>query len=143
MKWLQKHSNLITEIISMLFILLFAYTATNKLLNINIFHMRLGSFPFISSYAFWIAWGVPILEVTIVVLFFFQKYLLTALYMSFTLMSIFTAYIILVLGFTNSIPCSCGGVISALGWKDHIIFNSAFIVMALIGILLLRTNKEL
>ncbi|MCX2681897.1 hypothetical protein OOZ15_18235 [Galbibacter sp. EGI 63066] len=142
MKWLQKHKNTIVEIISILFILLFIYTSINKLLNIKTFYMRLANFPFISSYAFWVAWGVPVLEIIITVLFFLPKYRLSALYASFTLMSIFTAYIILVLRVSNSIPCSCGGVISSLGWKEHIVFNCAFIGLALWGIILINRNKN-
>jgi hypothetical protein len=104
--------------------------------------LRLARFPFISTYAIWIAWGVPFLEIVIAGLFLFPKYILTALYASFSLMSIFTTYIILVLKFSDSIPCSCGGVISKLGWKEHLIFNLAFIAFALLGILLVKKNKK-
>ena len=132
---------IITKIASVLFIVLFVYTATSKLLNIELFQLRLARFPFISTYAIWIAWGVPFLEIVIAGLFLFPKFILTALYASFSLMSLFTTYIILVLKFSDSIPCSCGGVISKLGWKEHLIFNLAFIALALLGILLVKKQK--
>lgn len=142
MKWIQKHTTLITEIISILFILLFGYTSVSKLLNIKNFYMQLANFPFISSYAFWISWGVPILEIIITILFFLPRHRLLALCMSVSLMSIFTTYIILVLRLSNSIPCSCGGIISSLGWREHVVFNCAFIGLALWGILLPNRNKN-
>ena len=137
-----KSYQLYLKIISFLYILLFVYAATSKLLNMELFQLRLARFPFISTYAIWIAWGIPFLEIVIAGLFLFPKFILTALYASFSLMSIFTAYIILVLKFSDSIPCSCGGVISALDWKEHLIFNYAFIAIAIIGILLIKKNKK-
>ncbi|MFZ2285058.1 MAG: MauE/DoxX family redox-associated membrane protein [Lutibacter sp.] len=125
-----------------MYVVMFMYAATSKLLDFENFRLQLGRFPFISTYAIWIAWGVPFLEIVIAGLFLFSKFILTALYASFSLMSIFTAYIILVLKFSDSVPCSCGGVISVLDWKEHLIFNYAFIAIAIIGILLIEKNKK-
>ena len=115
------------RIIGLLYIVLFVYTATSKLIHLGQFQLQLERFPFISSYATWIAIGVPLVD----------KYILTALYASMSLMTLFTTYIIMVLSFSDSIPCSCGGVVSSMGWKTHIIFNSTFIILALIGIFLI------
>lgn len=128
------------QIIGLLYIVLFVYTATSKLIHLGQFQQQLEQFPFISSYATWIAIGVPLVELVIAGLFVFPKYILTALYASMSLMILFTTYIITVLNFSDSIPCSCGGVISSMGWKSHIIFNSLFIALALIGIFL--TSKK-
>ena len=129
-------------IICYLYVVMFVYTATSKLLNIELFQLRLARFPFISTYAVWIAWGVPAIEILIAGLFLFPKYTLTALYASLSLLTIRTTYIILVLNFSDSIPCSCGGVISKLGWNEHLIFNIAFIALALLGILMSGYQKK-
>lgn len=126
------------RIIGLLYIVLFVYTAASKLIHLGQFQLQLERFPFISSYATWIAIGVPLVELIIAGLFLFEKYIMTALYASMSLMILFTIYIIMVLSFSDSIPCSCGGVVSSMGWKTHIIFNSTFIILALIGILLIR-----
>jgi hypothetical protein len=57
------------------------------------------------------------------------------LYASFTLLGLFTIYIITVLTSDHPTPCSCGGIISSLGWREHILFNGAFMLMALGAIL--------
>lgn len=137
-----KSVQLYLKIVGFLYILLFAYTASSKLIHIEQFQLRVEKMPFISEYPIWIAWGVPTIEILIVGLFLFPKYTLTALYTGLSLMSIFTIYIISVLRLSDAIPCSCGGVISAMSWKEHIFFNCAFIALALIGILLLKTHNE-
>jgi hypothetical protein len=91
--------------------------------------------PFISGYAYLISWIVPFLELVIAGLLWFQKYRKVALYGSLVLLGVFTIYILAVLNYSDSIPCSCGGIISTLGWRDHILFNTTFMLMALLGII--------
>lgn len=113
---------------------LFVYTATSKLLDFEHFKMQLEKSPFISAYTDWIIWGLPIVEFTIVGLFLFQRYLVFALYASLFLMSLFTTYIVMVLNFSDDIPCACGGVLESLGWNAHVVFNLAFMALAVICI---------
>ncbi|MBA4744533.1 MAG: hypothetical protein H2058_04680 [Muricauda sp.] len=128
------HSKFVT-LFSLLLTILFVYTAVSKLMHLDTFQLRVERMPYIASHAPLISWGVPFLELVIAGLLWFPKYRKTALYASLVLLGLFTTYIIIVLKYSNSIPCSCGGVISAMGWKDHILFNTAFMLMALLGIL--------
>lgn len=137
-----KFNHGIVKIIGLLFIVLFIYTATDKLNNLAQFRFQLERFPFISPYAAIIAIMVPLLEIMIALLFLFEKHILIALYASLSLMILFTSYIIMVLNFSDSIPCSCGGVLSNLGWKSHIIFNCTFIFIALIGIIIYKKHQS-
>lgn len=130
-----------TKLISLLFIVLFVYAATSKLLDFGTFKIQLGQSPFISTYADWIAWGIPLIEFTIIGLLLFSRTLLLAFYASLLLMSLFTIYIILVLNFSNDIPCSCGGILQTLSWKEHMIFNMIFIAFAILGISLNKRKK--
>ena len=120
---------------SLLLTILFVYTAVSKLVHLDFFQWRLERMPYISRYASLISWVVPFLELVIAGLLWFPKYRTMAFYASFILLGLFTTYIIIVLKYSDSIPCSCGGVISALGWKDHIIMNISFMVLSLLGIL--------
>ncbi|MEC7263644.1 MAG: MauE/DoxX family redox-associated membrane protein [Bacteroidota bacterium] len=125
----------LVTLFSLMLTVLFVYTATGKLMHLDTFQTRLERMPFISGYAYLISWSVPFLELVIVGLLWFQKYRKVALYGSLILLGVFTTYILVVLNYSDSIPCSCGGVISALGWKEHILLNSSFMVLALLGIL--------
>lgn len=134
--------HIILLVIKVLFILLFVYTATNKLMHLGQFQDRLERFPFISPYSIWISFWIPFIELVIAGLLLFPKYVLAALYASFALLFLFTVYIITVLQFSDSIPCSCGGALSSLGWKDHILFNVSLMSLALLGILVIRKSKK-
>lgn len=124
-----------TVFISLLLVVLFTYTGVSKLMHLDTFATQLGQMPYISRYAQWISWGIPFLELVIVGLILFPKLRWMGLYASIGLLGLFTSYIIITLQYSDSIPCSCGGVISALGWTDHIVLNSSFIILALLGIL--------
>lgn len=121
--------------ISILFLVLFVYTASSKLLDLGLFELRLGRMPYIAPYASLLSWSVPLLELVIAGLLLIPKLRIIGLYASGILLTLFTIYIIAVLQFSDDIPCSCGGIISSLGWTDHIILNSFLVVLALLGIL--------
>ncbi len=126
----------------MLFIILFTYAAISKLLDYENFKLLLKQSPFLGAHSNLLGWGIPAAELIIATLFFFPKLSLEALWSSLFLMVIFTAYIIIVLNFSESIPCSCGGIISSLSWNQHLYFNIGFIVLAACGILLAYPRKK-
>lgn len=137
--WLKR--NTIIEIISSLLIILFIYTALSKLSSYNSFTVQLSKSPFITSYAKAIAWGLPAIEILISLLLVFKRTKLIGLYASFFMMSLFTAYLIIMLNFSYHIPCSCGGVLQNLSWNEHIVFNAFFIIIAGAGVLLKANEK--
>jgi hypothetical protein len=101
---------------------------------LSVFQERLERFPIIAPFNGIISVFIPFIELVIAGLFLFPKYILHALYSSFMLLLVFTVYITSVVKFSDSIPCSCGGVLSSLGWTDHILFNVGFMTLAILGI---------
>ncbi len=122
------------EIICFLFIVLFTYTAVTKLMDVQKFRMVIGQSPLLTQIALPISWIIPISELMIVALLFIPRLRMVGLIASLTLMIIFTAYISIIMNFSEHIPCSCGGVLSELRWNDHLLFNIAFVVLASIGV---------
>jgi uncharacterized membrane protein YphA (DoxX/SURF4 family) len=122
------------EIISILFVFLFMYAATSKLIDVEKFKIQLGQSPLITKFSDLITWFIPALELMLSVLLIIPKYRLLALYGSFSLMTLFTAYIVFVLNFSDFIPCSCGGILEHMSWKTHIYFNLTFMLIAIAGI---------
>jgi uncharacterized membrane protein YphA (DoxX/SURF4 family) len=123
-------------IASALLILLFVYAATSKLLDYQKFRVELGQSPILTVIAGWIAWLVPAIEIGIAIMLAYSRSRLTALYASFSLMVIFTSYIIAILKFSDYIPCSCGGILQNMQWPEHLVFNIAFVLIAFTGIML-------
>ncbi|MEM0519024.1 MauE/DoxX family redox-associated membrane protein [Aequorivita flava] len=136
----------VIKVISYLFILLFLYAAVSKLLDFEVFTVQLAQSPLLSAYAELIAWLVPGIEIIIAVLLVVPKFRIIALYAAFTLMVMFTAYIFIILNFSDFIPCSCGGVLEKLSWTQHLIFNVIFIFLAGVAVLVMglyRLKKTL
>ncbi|THU40294.1 hypothetical protein FAM09_10530 [Niastella caeni] len=128
--------NAIIEIISSLLIILFIYASFNKLSDYKLFTVQLSKSPFITSYSSFTAWSIPAIEILIALLLVIKRTRLIGLYASFFLMSLFTAYLIIMLNFSYYIPCSCGGVLEKLSWNQHILFNAFFVIISGTGVLL-------
>ncbi|MGZ3888493.1 MAG: MauE/DoxX family redox-associated membrane protein [Flavisolibacter sp.] len=122
--------------ICVMFIFLFVYAAISKLLGLDTFKIQLSQSPLLTKFAGPLAFFIPGMELVIAMLLLMERFRLVALYASFSLMVMFTSYIIAITKFSRYIPCSCGGVIQKLSWNQHLIFNTAFVIMGLAGILL-------
>ncbi len=125
----------LTEGIAVLFILLFVYAASSKLMDYNKFTIELGKSPLLTAFANEVAIGIPATEIIIALLLCLPKTRLTGLYASLTLMTMFTAYIVTILRFSDYIPCSCGGILQNMNWQQHLVFNCVFVVLAVAGVL--------
>lgn len=134
---------LLTEIMSALLILLFMYAAVSKLVDYDTFRQQLGKSPFIHSFAGITAWALPLGEIILSIALIFKATRLAGLYASLFLMTMFTAYIYTMLAFSYTIPCSCGGVLSKMGWKTHLWFNSGFVLLSIAGILLHTSANDI
>jgi hypothetical protein len=129
--WLKEKT--IVEIICSLLILLFIYSSLSKLSDYELFTVQLSKSPFITSISNFVAWSIPTTEIVIALLLVIQRTRLIGLYASFFLMSLFTAYLIVMLNVSYYIPCSCGGVLENLSWNQHVIFNTFFIAISAVG----------
>ena len=131
----------IVEIVATLFMTLFLYTGISKLIDYTVFKEQIAESPLLAGIAPYTAILMPLVEFAIVILLIVPKWRLNGLFASLTLMIIFTGYIVAILQFNEHIPCSCGGIIALMSWKQHIVFNSLFIVLGGIGIVLERGLK--
>ena len=109
---------ILVEIISILLMILFVYSALSKLLEFQNFQAQLGQSPLISAYTGFVSYSVLIIEFLIALLLAFPKSRYIALLASFGLMLMFTAYIVVILNYSSFVPCSCGGILEEMGWKQ-------------------------
>lgn len=134
----------ISDIISALFIALFSYAAFSKLLDFENFRVQLGKSPVLNFIAAPIAYLVPGIEIFIVLALVVKRTQYMALYASFSLMVIFSTYIVAILKFSSYVPCSCGGILQNMTWTEHFWFNISFIALGAIAVLLYQdTTKDL
>ncbi|WP_158275355.1 MauE/DoxX family redox-associated membrane protein [Pedobacter sp. HMWF019] len=122
--------------ISALFILLFVYAALTKVMDYQKFRIELGKSPLLNSYAKIIAITIPGIELLISLLIAIKQFQYYALYLAFSLMAVFSAYIVAILKFSPYVPCSCGGILQNMTWTQHLIFNMFFLGLGVAAILL-------
>jgi uncharacterized membrane protein YphA (DoxX/SURF4 family) len=128
--------NLILNAVCGAFILLFIYASISKLLDFHEFRIQLGKSPVLTAYAPAVAIVIPLIEIGIAVMLAIPRLRLFALYAAFSLMTVFTTYIYIILHFSDYIPCSCGGVLQNMTWQQHFAVNLIFVVLAIVGILI-------
>ncbi|MBC9929102.1 MauE/DoxX family redox-associated membrane protein [Chitinophaga qingshengii] len=127
--------NQILEIAAIAYILLFSYAAASKLLDVELFVFQLERQAFPAYLIPVLSWGIPSVEIVIVLLLILPRFRLLGLKLATGLMLVFTGYISMaVMGLFKNMPCSCGGVISALTWKEHLVFNLFFLLLGAIAI---------
>lgn len=126
---------IIVEIIAFLFVILFLYTGISKIMEYGIFMEQLKESPIVGFAAPVVATGLPAFEFLLVAGLLIPRWRLRALYASTGLMAAFTIYIIVLMNIADHLPCSCGGVLAQLSWREHIVFNLVFVVLGVIGVI--------
>ena len=143
--------------ISHLLIFLFGYTAISKLnlfsysipftwekfklIDTTSFREAMLKSAVLRPYVNELAYLIPFGEIAICLLLVFTRTKKTGYYLSLLAMVLFTVYIIYILAaYANNLPCICGGVISMMSWKQHLLFNLFFILITIRAIYL--THKQ-
>lgn len=136
MKPSTKMRKIIIEIICYFFAALFVYAGVSKILEFDNFQAQLGQSSILGAFTWIISYGIITTEIGVAILLVIPKIRFWALISAFFLMASFTVYIFIILNFTSSIPCSCGGILEKLGWKEHLVFNVFCTLLAAVALLL-------
>lgn len=138
-----KAKEIYIRLISILLMVLWIYTSINKLLEYEQTQSQLAVQAMIGEYAGLLVWLLPSLEILAALLLVFSSTRKTGMLLSFSLMLLFTGYVSLVVaGLWENTPCICGGVLNQLGWKEHLVFNLFFTLLAGMGIYLMKSQRK-
>lgn len=125
----------IVQVISAAFILLWVYTAGSKLADFQAYKQEMSLQVFSPDFAAVLLYAIPFLEILCAILLLIKKTNKLGLVLSLLLMLVFTGYILLIIsGYFPKTPCSCGGVIKAMGWKAHLVFNIFFVSASILSL---------
>ncbi|WP_111309612.1 MauE/DoxX family redox-associated membrane protein [Confluentibacter sediminis] len=133
---------IVTKSIVFLYVVLFVYAATSKLLDFENFRLQLSQSLILTDLKDIIAFMIPLLEILIAIGLAINQSRMLALYMGVGLMSAFTMYIVTILNFSDFVPCSCGGILEQLGWKEHLVFNFIFVALGSFAIIINAPNVK-
>jgi len=128
------------ETVCFLYVVLFVYAAVSKMLDFKNFQVQLAQSPLITSFAGWVSYMVIGAELAIAVTLCFRRLQAMALQAAFSLMLMFSAYIVLIMYFSPFVPCSCGGILEHMDWGQHLVFNLVFTCFAFVGVMLDHAN---
>jgi len=125
------------------FVALWGYAGSTKLINWSQSQAEMHKQPFPEGMADILFWVIPLVELGIVALLLSPRLRLWGLRASLALITVFTLYLALVLGRAfGSIPCACGGILSGMGHMAHLIFNSFFIILGCIAMVLAHNRRR-
>lgn len=130
------NKRIIIEIVTYLYVVLFLYTGIEKFIDFEGFRNTISNAAPIHTFAPFLSWAVPLTEFAIVVLLIYPNWRIYGLYAGGSLMAIFTIYISYMFISHSHLPCSCGGVIKLMNWHQHLYFNSGFVLMAVLSIII-------
>jgi putative oxidoreductase len=137
-------TNRLQHIITALLILLFCYTAISKLMDIEEFQRQLNNqeVPQWSKAA--LVWLIPCSELIVSFLLLIPTTRIVGFYGSAALMTLFTGYMALVVfGYFDRVPCSCGGVLRSMSFTAHLVFNLFFLALSIGGIYMFHSKSKM
>lgn len=139
-------------IISSLFVGLFGYTAISKALDIHSFRIAMLKSDLIKPYVKILSYAIPATEIIIALLLLIPVLKIRkltiqtrkiGLYASLILMAGFTFYVAYILKYYEHLPCTCGGFINNMTWKQHLVFNISLLLLAAWAIYLTYKQSKL
>ena len=122
---------------SALILILFTYASLSKLIAYQKFIGEMNNQPIPKSWTPFLVRFIPSAELAVGVLLAFDRARILGFLVSAVFMLVFTVYTVVILlhGF-DYIPCTCGGMIRALSWPQHLWLNSFFLLLSLAGLLM-------
>lgn len=128
--------SLLLDTLSLLFSVLFLYTAISKVLEHDSFVFDLSRDPMIGkTTAVILSVALPLVELAVATLLFIPKTQKYALWMTVALMSAFTIYVRWMLH-NPTRHCTCGGVLRQMSWRQHLCFNIVFTILSMTALLI-------
>ncbi|HEX6916330.1 MAG TPA: MauE/DoxX family redox-associated membrane protein [Chitinophagaceae bacterium] len=122
------------SLITSIMVFVYTYTALSKLLHVKTNVSVLHELPLLNYFAPFLAFFIPLAELSLVILLLVPARNKQALYLSLGMLAVFTIYLITALIAGFHLPCTCGGVLEKLSWRQHVLFNLFLIAFNVVAI---------
>ncbi|WP_349815573.1 MauE/DoxX family redox-associated membrane protein [Chryseobacterium sp. Marseille-Q3244] len=128
--------NLIAETIIFLLLLMWAYTFASKVLDFDTFRRQINGAYLLSSMGSALPYCLQLLHLLLVLLLLKKSWRKIGLITSLSVLLLYTGYLIYILKFAPSIPCSCISLFRGLNWNDQLWINLAVLTLNIIGLIM-------
>lgn len=138
--------NQLTKILSAFYILLlvlFVYSATDKLLDFASFRAVLHKSPIVGEKAPVVAWALPLLEFGISLLLLFRRTRRQGLWSALVLLAIYSGYLLVQSFLLGESIYYSAGVLKQVTWWQHLIINFLLISLTVLGLWKRRPNPAI
>lgn len=133
----------IPALIATALIILFCYTAVAKLMDLAEFERQLENQVLPVQAKGLLLWLIPLSELLLCFLLAMPGTRAAGFYGSALLMTLFTGYTgLVVTGYFERTPCSCGGVLRSMNFEAHLVFNLFFLALSLWGITMFHFKNK-
>ncbi|PUV24404.1 MauE/DoxX family redox-associated membrane protein [Sphingobacterium athyrii] len=134
--------NIISETIIFILILVWAYTFASKIFDFDTFDRQIKGAYLLSAGGSVLPYILQVVHLGIVILLLNKNWRRLGLLSSLFVLILYTAYLIYILKFAPSIPCSCIAVMRAMNWNDQLYFNFIALAINIIGLATLFSLKR-
>jgi putative oxidoreductase len=128
---------------AVLLVLLWLHSGGSKLADLEEYERSMRLQTPLRLIADLLIWILPPLEGLMAVTLIIPRTRRFGFYGSFILLLSFTIYIgLIITGNFPREPCSCGGIIRQLNWRQHFVFNLFFLAVSVTGIFLQGNSSK-
>lgn len=141
--YIKKHpKEFVLQVLTFALLCLWIYVGSKKVFTYSEFRASMIKQPFADQYGIVLSYMLPVLELSIGILFIFERAKTLGLWLTILLMLIFSVYITLALLDTwGSIPCDC--ILEfPISWKAHLWINGVITIASIAGLMLDRKIKN-
>lgn len=136
--------DLVATLLGAVIVLIFLYTASDKLIKFNDYTDIMGRQPLPAWSKPVLIWGIPLSEITVSMLLFIPKTRGLGFVGATILMVLFTGYVGLALVHAfKHVPCICGGIFRNMSWENHFIINVVLLIITVTGWLFNKRSSEI
>ncbi|MDT0677029.1 MauE/DoxX family redox-associated membrane protein [Autumnicola musiva] len=128
-------ANTVLNILAFYFIFLFVFTGFSKLTDTQSLYTTLSNAPlFLNGFlASFLSLLIPITEIIIAAMLGYSKTRLVGWIGAILLLTAFTIYTGYIVMIAPNEPCTCGGLLALLSWKQHLVFNLVSLLLSFLG----------
>lgn len=134
--------NIISETIIFILILIWAYTFASKIFDFDTFDRQIKGAYLLSVGGYVLPYILQFIHLGMVVLLLNKNWRRLGLPTSLSVLTLYTAYLVYILKFAPSIPCSCIAVMGGMNWNDQLYFNFIALAINIIGLITFFSLKR-
>jgi hypothetical protein len=133
--------HIITEAIISILIALWCFTFVSKIVDFETFNRQIKGAYLLSALGTFLPYFLQCLHLVIIILLINKRLKKYGLLASLNVLTLYTAYLVYVLKFAPSVPCSCIAVLRGMNWTDQLYFNFVALAINITGLIMLSHKR--